>query len=274
MGFFGKLFDKTSGEPAEKPEEESSSSNIAFVLLHTARLPDPADLTNAFQRMAPNGETLSYEGDEEAGILDLSNGDRALIALMDRPVPDGEAEHYEPYSLGTFCKRNSLQAHHAHILIVFHTDEDTPTNTRLLRFTAVLAAIVDSSPATGVYWGDAGATHSPDFFIDAAEIDDPTTLPIALWSGLSVAREEDGRISFLSTGMTLLGLPNLYLIAGKESEADAVDNAYNLLHYIAQRGEALPDGDTIGRSETEKIQVRYVPSPTIPEEEVWRVEFP
>ena len=49
---------------------------------------------------------------------------------------------------------------------------------------------------------------------------------------------------------------------------------FDLLTYLANRGVAIPDGDTVGRSADEKLKVRYVPSPIDESKKVWRVELP
>lgn len=95
-----------------------------------------------------------------------------------------------------------------------------------------------------------------------------------LWSGVSIAREKDGRLSFLSLGMEQLKLPNLLLVAGESSKAVAVETLYDLLAYVAERGQPLPEGDTVGRSNDERLPVHYVESPINPKKKVWRVELP
>jgi hypothetical protein len=50
--------------------------------------------------------------------------------------------------------------------------------------------------------------------------------------------------------------------------------AFDLLAYAAKRGAAVADGDTIGRSATEKLRVRHEPSPLGSGETVWRVDLP
>jgi hypothetical protein len=95
-----------------------------------------------------------------------------------------------------------------------------------------------------------------------------------LWSGVSVARQKDGRLSLLSLGMKQLNLPDLLLIGGPSGANAAMATMFDLLAYVAQRGAALPDGDTVGRSAHEKLPVRYVSSPLDSTKKVWRVELP
>lgn len=47
-----------------------------------------------------------------------------------------------------------------------------------------------------------------------------------------------------------------------------------MIRYVAKRGEALSDGDTVGRTANEKLRARYQPSPADPTVEMWRVDLP
>jgi hypothetical protein len=64
------------------------------------------------------------------------------------------------------------------------------------------------------------------------------------------------------------------LVAPKSAGKDALATFFDLLAYLAERGEPLPEGDTVGRSADERLPVRYVPSPIDPGKTVWRVELP
>lgn len=73
--------------------------------------------------------------------------------------------------------------------------------------------------------------------------------------------------------MNQLALPNLYLICSRKESQDAFEKFFSLLEYTIDRGSAIPEGDTIGGDENEKIPVRYVKCPAGGEELVWQVEF-
>jgi hypothetical protein len=135
-----------------------------------------------------------------------------------------------------------------------------------------LAAITQASHAVGVYWGSAGATHNAEFFTSTARR--TGIMPrITLWTGLSVVGEQDGRMSILSHGMKQLNLPDLLLVAPKSAGNNALEVFFDLLAYVAERGEQLPEGDTVGRTADEKLPVHYVSSPVDPTKKVWRVEL-
>jgi len=255
------------------PQSDERSINLAFVLLSTPQLPDADEVIRSFASLATNGAALrSRESDDRSGmeilLLEVDADSDVMIALMPIPVPNREADEAARFSVSTFGTGWTLPPHEAHLVVTLQSAK--PALESLLTFTSVLAAIAEASSAVGVYCGNAGATHDPNFFIDLAREGSVDT-GIMLWNGVSLAQEPDGRVSLLSLGMKQLELPDLWLIAPRESEP--LEWFFNLLCFIASEGEPIPDGDTIGRTEDEKIPVRYVPSPIDDTTKVARIEI-
>lgn len=275
MGMINRLF----GEQPDSPEENEPSTNLAFVLLSEPQAPDAEAISMAFRDFADAGEELRQESDDKAEAnnqivsLNFSTGERSFVALMPIAVPNGEADEGAQFSLCRFQDGWELPPHNAHLLVSFNSAPDASPLVSLSRFTSLLAAVTRTSPAVGVYWGNAGATHGSEFFVSVASAESVATR-MMLWSGMSLAREEDGRLSLLSLGMEQLNLPNLLLVAGAESEADSIETMYDLLYYVAKRGEALPEGDTVGRTDGDRLPVHYVSSPVDSKKKVWKVELP
>lgn len=254
-------------------QSDERSINLAFVLLSTPQLPDADEVIRSFASLTTNGAALrSRESDDPSGmeilLLEVDADSDAMIALMPIPVPNREADEAARFSVSTFGTGWTLPPHEAHLVVTLQSAK--PALESLLTFTSVLAAIAEASPAVGIYCGNAGATHDPDFFIDLAREGSVDT-GVMLWNGVSLAQEPDGRVSLLSLGMKQLELPDLWLIAPRESEP--LEWFFNLLSYVASEGEPIPDGDTIGRTEDEKIPVRYVPSPIDDTTKVARIEI-
>ncbi|MDQ1354145.1 MAG: hypothetical protein QG657_4454 [Acidobacteriota bacterium] len=277
MGILNKLFGKRENAPEKKKE---ASLNLAFILLSEARLPETEEIVQAFRGFAAPGENLQARVDnsgkgasDQAITLHLNTGEELFVALMPVPVPKGEADDGVQFSLSSFENGWKLPPHCAHLLVAFHAAPDSKPIVRLSRFTSLLAAVTKASPAVGVYWGNAGATHDPEFFKLVAS-DQDVAQRVMLWSGISIAREKDGRLSLLSLGLKQLELPDLLLVVGKSSEEDAFEVMFNLLAYVAERGEALPEGDTVGRTADERLPIHYVDSPIDSKKKVWRVELP
>lgn len=273
MGFLSQSFGK-SRESADRPV----TTHHAFVLLSEPVLPDPQTVAVALSSFAMPGETLRGKPGEDTQhrqgfSLEMNMGETSMVVLLPVAIPNGEADEGAEFSLSSFRDQWHLPPHHAHLIVTFQAPSSLSSIVRLSRFTSVLAAVVKCSPSVGVYWGNAGATHDSEFFVSIAEIPDMTSR-VMLWSGVSVAHESDGRLSLLSLGMKQLDQPDLLLVAGESSAADALETMFDMLAYAAERGAPPADGDTVGRTQDEIVPVRYVQSPVDPSQKVWRVEFP
>ena len=256
---------------------KANTMNLAFVLLSAPVLPKGEDVERAFASYAATGQTLRLSPSEpkkphdETLQFDTEGGGYAVVALMPAPVPNHEADEAARYSVSALGGRWKLPPHKAHLAVVSELGGGS-TLESLGAFTSILAAVVEASPAVGVYCGKAGATHDPKFFRELArEHDARSRLP--LWSGVSIAREADGRLSLLSLGMKQLELPDLLLVAPSGKADEALPMLFDLLAYVVSRGRPLADGDTVGRTAAEKLPVHYVPSPVDPKVKVWRVEL-
>jgi hypothetical protein len=277
MGFLGKSFGTGEGG---SDNLETGSANLAFVLLSEAHLPKVEAIVQAFRQFADDDEYIQPEEDnskddahERIVTLKFNTGERSFVGLMPIAIPDREADTGAQFSMSAIGKGWNLPPHRAHLVVTFQSRTTSTPITHLSRFTSLLAAVTKTSPAVGVYWGNAGATHDPEFFTTIAPVQNGF-FRLMLWSGVSMAREKDGRVSLLSLGMGQLNLPNLLVVAGKASEEKALETLYDLLCYIAETGEALPEGDTVGLTADQKLLVRHVPSPVDSAVKVMRIDLP
>jgi hypothetical protein len=251
--------------------------NLAFVLLSDAKLPRGEAVERAFRAYAGDGQSLRYLPDSRdkatrakypVDAFETRIG-QAVVGLIPAPVPKGEAEEAARYSVSALDRKWRLPPHKAHLVVTLHAQGDATTRISLL--TSIVAALAESSPAVGIYWGDAGATHDPKFFREIAKAREPIAR-LALWTGISIAREGQ-RYSLLSLGMKQFELPDLLLVVPLAKSKDAIPFMFDLLGMAIEGGQPLPEGDTVGRTASEKLPVHYVPSPVDPKAKVWRVEL-
>jgi hypothetical protein len=125
----------------------------------------------AFRDIAAPGESLRPQVDDgrsdardRVSSFEFNTGERSFVALMPVAVPRGEADQAARFSLSSFRDHWTLPPHCAHLLVTLHSPTESPPKVRLSRLTSLLAAVTKVSPAVGVYWGDAGATHDPEFW--------------------------------------------------------------------------------------------------------------
>ena len=277
MGFFS--FFRKSGR-VELPQLEAPTNHLAFVLLKSPFSFELPALQEVLRNLGgptiesvPDGESDGGDDGIEVHMVNLEGIGKAIIGLMDFPIPNGEAEASFPYSMSSLGEEAVLEDYQAHVMVTLMSDGTTKSKMEVMTaFTSLLAAICEVTPSIGVYWGNAGATHTASYFKDLAR-DPDSASQMMLWSGVSRAPEKGGKVSLLSMGMEQFGLPNLYMISPMTDVSEIFGRFFDLLHYLVTRDEAIPDGDTIGGSAEERIQVTYIKSPANDGSVVWRVEF-
>lgn len=249
---------------------------LCFVLLPDARPLAATAFEKALKEFPELGAVTWLSSTREGTSAFSVGGLNVLCALMPMAVPEGEADGATEHSLSGLDGSWTLPDHRAHLVVV---QQETPVRAEtkgakgprlaeLTTFTRIVAGIVRATHAVGVYWGEGGATHHPEFVVNIAH----SELPLPVWVGVSVAKAGKGS-ELLSIGMKQLGLPDLLL------NAPAVDGGvfeffYDLLAYVVRRGKPLPENDSVGRTEKERLKVHYVTSPVEPAEEVWSVTLP
>lgn len=240
---------------------------LCFVLLPDAKPLTARALEKGLKEFPELGKATGFkttaEGTASFDVAKL----HLTTALIPYAVPGGEAEEGTDRSLSGLDGSWTLPEHTAH-LVVGQASEKHDLD-ELIAFTRVVGALVRAVGAVGVYWGAGGATHHPEFVVHMAH----TELPLPVWVGVSLAAKRGGH-ELLSVGMPQqLGLPDLALWA-PEVDGHALEFFYDLLAYVARRGTELPDGDSVGRTDKERLKVTYGPSPVDPKALVWNVALP
>ncbi len=239
---------------------------LAFVLLGAPRSPRATVIHQALEAWGLPAQ--APEGDDENVSVATDFG-TLLVAYMPAPIPGGEADSAARYSLGAFATEAQWRPHVAHLTVVLTETEHPRSLETLTRFTRAVAAIVQASDAHGVYWGSGRVAHDAAFFVGAADED----LPLILWSGVSIARGPN-EVSLLTTGLRQFELPELMVVAKPEDGNEALAYLFDLGGYVVGRGEAIPAGDTVGRTQSEKMRVEYQVSPLAPDEQMAVVRLP
>lgn len=243
---------------------------LSFVLLKTPQQVDPAAVLAAFAELFPDEPPLTHRPNGKPDVVDFASGEATTyVVLTPGPVPNREADEAASRSVSALRKGGfTVPPHHAHLLVTT-LGPATKTADGLARHTRIVAAVTRASGAVAVYEGSAGATHEPNFYVGVAG---DVTYPTMLWNGLSLIRTED-QLELLSLGMAQLELPDLLLVTPASEGNAALEFFFDLLAYVASRGEKITEGETVGRDADEKLVVRYVPSPVDEDVEVARVSL-
>lgn len=243
-------------------------SDLAAVLLREARLPTPEvvvataaalglDLTGG----AVDGDTMSFG---------LASGGTFHVGLISAPHPDAGATALGPTAI-TAAEARGAPAH----LIVATRAVGGPRRLREATLAALTAAVIEHVPALAARLGHGVIFHKAAWFSERARAAAAAgALPAELAVDVTIARESEARMSFLSHGMVRYDREELYVtcsIRGTGGYAFVRDMVRWLL---ADPPKRLPTGATVGRSPTERVAIVRVHNPTGHGPEVIKLELP
>lgn len=246
---------------------------VAFVLLANERDIIAPMLATALNRRAPGLDFIpeTAPSNDEVTCIDFDGG-QVMVMPVPAPVPKGEADDGFKFSVAAFSPSFKVPKHTAHQIVTLRLEEEKPALETQLLFTRVIAAVLETTGAVAVYWGDAGVTHPADFFLDVASGDEH--LWTMLWTGVSAVRHGTKRLSMLSLGMDQFNVMDAMVNGPAGMGNDLLIFMMDMLRYCIERGETIPDGDTVGRTNEERLKVKYVRSPIDAKKQVWSVDFP
>lgn len=249
----------------------TAHQHLSCVLLAEPKPLDPIAISDCHKGLFQSA-ALTIETTPNSDFTELRTkaGATTYVAAMPAPVPNGEAESHCRYSLESILRAPEMKAHGAHILVITRTE--SPTNLESLKtHLRNTAAVAKAQQALGVYDGAAGATYSADFYLDQVQRDE---VPVAIISGISVANEDNDRLSVLTLGLRQLRILELLVEMPRADWDDGMNFVINLVSYVITRGQQIPDGDTVGYSDTQRLRVTYRTSPLEQKEQVAFLALP
>ena len=85
-------------------------------------------------------------------------------------------------------------------------------------------------------------------------------LPLYLWIDFHLHGEADGTSALYTSGLTAFQSPEIEVYGSRREPQRLVARVYDIVHYLLLKGAVLHEGDTIGRSGEEKIEIHLGPS--------------
>lgn len=232
----------------------------ATLLLRAPELPDPQNLLQTYSKHFADAPGLTVIEDDDPTTLSLRSGETSLsITLIAEPLAWTELEGPCETAWHFPQARKRLSAQNAHLS--FQVEGETRSSIELmLTLTRLVAATALCTSALGVYVPSAMQVHNIKDFVREAEQATPAQLPLYLWLRFGLVREEDGSTSLYTTGMVELELMEVEIPHTKLDPQTLVDRAFNVAHYLLERGPVLEDGHTVGISADDKFMVKHAPS--------------
>ena len=247
---------------------------LAFILASEPVEPDPDKLTAAAQRLLGVDLILEASGSEDSSgkaiqSYSVDGGPTLMVMMVDAPHPDVAAM---PRGL-TSPRAGLAEAAPAHYIVTALGLSGAPRQRDewLARLTC---AVVEASPAVAAMLGFGVMFHAADIFQQTVASEDQGNLPMGVCIDLTVATEQDGRLSFLTHGMPRYSREDLYVTAAAENGGGAFELASLLVRWqLSDPDKQFPTGDTVGRTAEEQIEVKRQASPIDQNTQVIRLDL-
>jgi hypothetical protein len=251
---------------------EKTRPLLAMVALHTPTMPSPAVLTQSFEALSGISVDLTSLQAKEGNVVFRLGNDRAAIALMPAPIPWSNLEGPCATAWWWPDATKKMKYHASHILVALlgETGDLIQRYITLTRLTAVVTAHVD---AAGIYWGGGALVHDPQVFIEQAKNISLGNPPLHLWIDFRVEQNEDGSCRLFTTGMKAFHHMEIEIPHSTKPPAEVLAFAHAIADYAITSNKAIREGETIGRSEAEKVRVSYVPSMWVSSITAMRLDF-
>jgi hypothetical protein len=245
---------------------------MALVALDRPALPSFDVVAVWYGEQFPDAPPLVPAGSTD-GLLTMTIGEyTAAAALVPRPIPWSQLEG--PAATAWYWPEatESLRDHVAHLLVTL-VDEGGRPIAKSLALTRLTAALTDTSPSGGVFWGPGRLVHPPLAFVEQATQASETNLPLYLWVDFRIEQLDDGALRLYTTGLDALGGAELEAAHYDGSPQRLLEFAYNIAHYQLDSRKAIRDGDTIGLTEEVQVTAHRGPSLLGGEMEVLQLDF-
>lgn len=257
-GLFGK-----------KRRERQVDPQICMVALSGAEPPTREAVEQAFGECFPEISIERMEGEDSAPGF-VVGGYAVMFMHMPVPIPRGDVDSAVERSWMWPAAKDEMARHRSHVLVA--TTGEGIARESAWAASRIAAAVCRACNAVGVYWGNGGHVHEPQFFVELARDVDA---PVPLWVGLVIsAKTEQGPFSLSSRGMSALGHMELEIIDTSLQPTDLADAAYSLVAYLVENGPVLEHGHTFGPDTETKWRVEHVKSVFRRGERVLRLQMP
>ena len=230
-----------------------------MVAVNTPSVLSPVALVRGFKALSGVSVDLASLQAKEGNIVFEIGNDWATIALMPAPMPWSSLEGPCATAWWWPDATEKMKRHRGHILVAL-VGETGNLLQRCLTLSHLTAAVALLTDAAGIYWGGGALVHEPQVFIEQTKDISLGNLPLHLWIDFRLEQNEDGSCRLFTTGMKVFDKLEIEIPRSTKRPAEILNLARAIAEYVLMSEKMVREGETIGRSESEKIKVSYAPS--------------
>jgi hypothetical protein len=238
----------------------STNPLTAMIALRTG---GPGVLAEALQTLRRQWPDAKVTADNESGrdVVTLAvDGHAAAVYSVDEPLPWDAVERAVAAAAWYWPQAAAALREHTAKLVAAVLPQSGDQVGAARALTGLTAELAGLDAAAGVFWVAAGLVHEPAAFRQYSREMDEEYLPLYLWIDFAVMPTPDGQCSLWTTGLEALGHLEIEVQRSHRRPEELIERAFNVAHYLLDKGPVLKPGQTVGLSQEEQIQVLHSPS--------------
>lgn len=233
-------------------ENSSNSAILGMVLLEESH---PLDLTKIVSELENQWGLAVVVESESTGETAIINIDeyRIAIGLIAAPIPTDEAIIAAEYNMFWENGVDEVKTHKGHIILSIMNAGKNTINENLL-FSKIASTILSNSKSIGIYIGGRSLAIEKDFYIASTKNMSGEDLPLYIWLYFGFRGEEEKQ-SVYTYGLKDFGKKEMEILHSNKDHIELGDVMYNLAHYVIANNVDLKDGETIGFTAEQKLNI-------------------
>ena len=228
------------------------STFVGFVLLDEVRFD-----AEKYVKDLKEDWNLDYEFEitqEDNTIIADNNGMILTASLMPAPIPDNEAIEQAKTNYRWDGAVEAAERHKAHLLVSVINRGDMDNIEGAKHYVKLLANATKQEGCLGI--NILGTVIHPQMYYDFAKLyDENDDFPIENIVYIGLYGDENNTVSGYTYGLEQFGKKELEIIKSSEEAEEVYNFLASISDYIITSDVVLNDGETIGFSEEQKIQI-------------------
>ena len=228
------------------------STFVGFVLLDEVRFDAEKYVKNLKEDWG-----MSYDFEithDNSTIIADNNGMILTASLMPAPIPDNEAVEQAKTNYRWEKAVEAAEKHKAHLLVSVINRGDVDNIEGAKHYVKLLANATKQEGCLGI--NILGTVIHPQMYYDFAKLyDENDDFPIENIVYIGLYGDENNTVSGYTYGIEQFGKKELEIIKSSEEAEEVYNFLASISDYIITSDVVLNDGETIGFSEEQKIQI-------------------
>ena len=250
---------------------QSVESQLAMIMLNNPMTITENSLVEKLKMNWKGEFTVSSYSEKENTIVFVSDDIHFGITEMPIAIPNEDLDFPIKTAWHWESAKDDIEAHTSHLIVFASGENDKRELSKKL--TMLTSSLLELTDSLGVYWGSSSQVIQNELFIDYSIFLKDDNYPIPIWVKFTGYQNEDGTYYLYTIGLKEYGHREFEIGKYKSDMSEGIFFLMDFAEYVLINGPVIKNGDTVGRSEAEKIKAVYKKSSLKPDEDVISIIF-